>query len=135
MVEQAFPDAIDFYGEDSDSLEVQRGMEGTYVAEVVDRGLQDALGKSEAQIRYDLRNWVIATQVPGGEPLLRARVRVAPSVPDGELLEEGSVLAARIHLGRGTVVFTSFHNETQSAPFTQPTNDMLRILEDIILSL
>jgi len=132
VVEAPFPDAIDFHGEDSDPLAVERGLAGSYVADVVDRQLQRVLGAKTADIRYDLRNWAIAERSPGGEPLLRALVDAVADDPADPPVPVQSVLATRARIGQGTVVYTSFHNETQTSP---ATGDMLRILEDIILSL
>lgn len=138
VIEEPFPDAIDFLGDDDlSALGVQRGVEGDYVARVVDRDLQAVLDDSPtAHIRYDLRNWTIAKDTLGGEPLLSARVLAVAPDPKAPPQPEDSVLAVRARIGKGTVVFTSFHNETQTGvPGSGPTPDMLRILEDIILSL
>ncbi|MEN0062874.1 MAG: carboxypeptidase-like regulatory domain-containing protein [Myxococcota bacterium] len=136
IIEDAFPEAIDFHGHDKEPTDVQRGVEGDYTAAVVDRDLQIALGDSTAHIRYDLRNWTIARRADGGDALLRASVLAAPDDPTEKPVPVDSVLAARVRVGEGSVVFTSFHNETQTSANAQPiTSDMLRILEDIILSL
>ncbi len=136
VIEEAFPEAIDFLGNDDNPLEIQRGVAGEYVARVDDPGLEAVLGADVADIRYDFRNWTIATGAISGEPLLRAPVLVAAPDPTDPPTTVESVLAARARIGQGTVVFTSFHNQTQTdRPDATLTRDMLRILEDVILGL
>ncbi|MEO0604584.1 MAG: hypothetical protein AAF211_24330, partial [Myxococcota bacterium] len=136
VIERVFPAAIDFLGDDSNPLDVARGQRGDYVARVVDRELQSVLGSDVADIRYDFDNWTIAEKADGGEALLEAQVEPAAPAPNEDSGPQRSVLAARARIGQGTVVFTSFHNQTQNTGLEgPPTGDMLRILEDIILSL
>ncbi|MEM6929690.1 MAG: carboxypeptidase-like regulatory domain-containing protein [Myxococcota bacterium] len=136
VIEDVFPDAIDFLGDDGNPLDVARGQRGEYVARVVDRDLQAVLGTEVAHIHYDFDNWTIAERTRGGEALLEAEVLAAAPVPTDPPATQPSVLAVRARVGRGTVVFTSFHNQTQNGSLAgPPTGDMLRILEDIILSL
>lgn len=128
VVEEPFPDAIEFLGADGSPVEVQRGLEGRYSAEIVDRNLQLLFDEPTASIQFELRNWAVAVDERGGEPLLRTVIDIAPDEPEHKPESVSSLLAVRTRIGKGTVVFTSFHNNAQV------TGDMQRILEDIVLS-
>ena len=95
--------------------------------------MQALLGGTTADIMYDLPMWVVPERIESGvEVLLRARV----SVDDFWTGYSGTVsdapIAARFDFGAGRVIYTSFHNEEQTGGTTL---DMLKILEEIVLSL
>jgi hypothetical protein len=133
FVEAAFSDRIDFYGEDSYYSSAQVGAVGPVTAEVIDPVMQALLGGSSADIRYDLQMWVVPEAVASGvETLLRARVTVEDYWTGYVGSISGAPIASRFEFGAGRVIYTSFHNEEQTGGTTL---DMMRILEEIVLSL
>jgi hypothetical protein len=98
----AFPD---YYVQ---ALEGQ-GKGQTVEAKVLDPGLRDLIG-STISLKFDLSKWKVAAF--GGE-----RVKV---LIEGQYVKEkdaGSAVApllVRFQFGKGTVIFTSFHNEKQN---------------------
>ena len=127
FVEVAFPDAIDFYGDDSSYYAPMWGRSGRLTAKVVDLNMQVVLGSVTADLNYDLDAWVVPVGVGTGAG---ATVLVAgdPSLYFGGSVDDAP-LAVVVDEDDGRVIFTSFHNETQT------TLDMDRLLEEIILSL
>ena len=105
----AFPDMV------SKSL----AGEGAYQeleADVVDAGLQDALGTSHVPLRFNLSEW--KTAAFGGERvkvLMKARYLVQP--PKGAAPQKWAEAPLLVKFGfdKGTVIFTSFHNEAQNS--------------------
>ncbi|HWY86286.1 MAG TPA: hypothetical protein VNX28_06165 [Gemmataceae bacterium] len=108
-VAKAFPDMVNkgLIGEGADQkLE----------ADVVDAGLQDALGTKHVSLRFDLPEW--KTAAFGGERvkvLMKARYLVQP--PEGSEPSQWAETPLLVKFGfdKGTVIFTSFHNEAQNS--------------------
>ncbi len=98
----AFPEFIDEHM-------VGRGAVQTVKARVVDEGLRDQLGE-EISLRFDKRAWrpaafrssKVTTYLEGEYKLVGGR------------RAKGPLLASFSH-GKGTVIFTSFHNEAQNS--------------------
>ena len=140
IVEAAWPDKIDFYGDDdlfhdptmsldlADSAYVGRATNTN--GEVLDQTMVMALGSTSANIIYDLDAWVVPLSVGGG-----ASVMIQGSAPTWDIATGNPAttynnvpLAIRFDPG-GTVIYTTFHNELQI------TMDMEIALKEIILSL
>jgi hypothetical protein len=128
--EVAFPDAVDFYGDDKTSGAAYVGSAATVNAAVVDATMQGVLGKSTAKINYDLDAWAVMESansdvdvlLTGDAPFFDWNTWASGTV-------KNSPLAVEIHPGGGNMIYTSFHNERQT------TSDMDLMLEEIILSL
>ncbi len=98
----AFPEFIDDHA-------VGRGAEQTVKARVVDEGLRKQLG-NEISLRFDKPDWrpaafrksKVKTYLDGEYKMLDGAVRNGP-------------LLVSFSYGKGTVIFTSFHNETQNS--------------------
>ena len=140
IVEAAWPDKIDFYGNDgafndpSTSLDLT---DSAYVgratntnAEVLDQTMIMALGSTTANIVYDLDAWVVPLSVSTD-----SSVMIQGSAPTWDITTGSPAttynnvpLAIRFDSG-GTVIYTTFHNELQI------TMDMEIALKEIILSL
>jgi hypothetical protein len=98
----AFPEFIDDHA-------VGRGAVQTVDAQVVDEGLRNQLG-DEISLRFDKRAWrpaafrqsKVTTYLQGEYELVDGTVRT------------GSLLVS-FSYGKGTVIFTSFHNEAQNS--------------------
>ena len=125
IFEASFPNAVDFYGEDSISGSAYWGADGYLTASVLDPTFQQILGSNTAQLNYDLASWAVAESASSDvEVLLRGN---APLYLFGTV--QNSPLALRHYAGAGVALYTSFHNENQA------TVDMEALLEEIILSL
>jgi hypothetical protein len=108
-VAKAFPDMV------KKSL-AGEGANQELKADVVDAGLQDALGTKQVALRFDLPQW--KTAAFGGERvkvLMKARYLVQP--PEGSEPTQWAETPLLVKFGfdKGTVIFTSFHNEAQNS--------------------
>ena len=129
LVEAAFPEAIDWYGDDRDVYATRVGEMGNYVANVLDTSMRQILGSEQADLYYDLSSWGVAeVWDPISEILIEGDVTVFDWTWGYQSLQK-SPLAVRLAPGNGRVIYTSFHNEPQT------TVDMDLLLKDIILSL
>lgn len=125
IFEAAFPNAADFYGDDTVTGAAYWGADGYLTASVIDPTFQQLLGSNSAQLNYDLASWAVVESTGSNtEVLLRGD---APLYLWGTI--NNSPLAIRAYFGSGVALYTSFHNEQQA------TVDMESILEEIILSL
>lgn len=98
----AFPEFIDEHA-------AGRGAVQTVTARVVDEGLQKQLGH-EISLRFDKKAW---------RPAAFRRSKVTTYLVGEYQLDDGTVrdgpLLVSFCYGKGTVVFTSFHNEAQNS--------------------
>lgn len=140
LIEAAWPDKIDFFGDDTlfpdpttsldltDSAYVGRAI--NLHAEVLDEIMIMALGSAIADIGYDLDAWVVPMSVGSG-----ASVMIRGDAPTWDITTgvpastyNNVPLAVQFAPG-GRVIYTTFHNELQM------TMDMEIALKEIILSL
>ncbi len=130
FVEVAFPSSIDFYGDDNVRNAGAVGEDGPLTATVVDPALEEALGSTTVNLNYDLPSWVIATSAASGSRVL---VKGDPSAFSWETFEMEPVpeapLAVQFAAGAGSVIYTTFHNESQS------TQDMDLLLSYMVFEL
>ena len=130
IYEAAFPDAVDFYGNDQRLEEVAVGVSGNLRADVLNSNFQAALGSSTASLYYDLDAW--AVPIAGGssvEVLIQGDAVALDLWTFSYETVRNAPLALRLEKGDGVAIYTSFHNENQI------TVDMERLLEEIIYSL
>jgi len=129
IFEAAFPDAVDFYGNDSFE-DVIVGVAGNIRADVIDPNFRTILGSNVADLRYDLDSWAVAVSAGSNADIL---IQGDAQTFDWWTFSYDTVrsapLALRISRGEGRAIYTSFHNENQI------TVDMQKLLEEIILSL
>jgi len=128
IFEAAFPDAVDFYGDDTQAGDSYVGISGYLSANVINSTFQDRLGSEVAQLYYDLEIWAVPETAD-------AEVSVLLS-GDAPILDEwkmdtimGSPLAVRVDHEAGVAIYTTFHNVSQI------TVDMQALLEGIVFSL
>jgi len=151
-IQAIWPTAINWYGGSVNAA--KQGAEQTLEATVVDTILQTLLGKSTADIYYDLGSWVIiSSEGTGTDVLLSGNPGVSQvfsvNTPDLDLrvdrvrtFSEGIAgtleavpLAVKFQPGgasKGTIIYTTFHNEAQEEAVTE---DARRILEEFIFRL
>jgi len=130
FIEDTWPAKNDFIGADGTFGDATTGESGSVTGEILDPAMIARLGRTEADIRYDLDAWVPVEAVgPDTEILLEGTFRWAELYGYGQSQTHRGPLATRVHDELGTVIYTSFHNERQV------TGDMALLLEEIILSL
>ena len=132
FVEAAFPDAIDWFGDDRDVMATRAGEMGNYTARVLNESMKQLLGSEQAELYYDLGAWGVAESVgPNSEVLIEGDILAYDWDNWNDPYQEvkSSPLAVRLNPGQGTVIYTTFHNEPQT------TVDMDLLLKDFILSL
>jgi hypothetical protein len=121
MIERAFPDMIHFVDEEFSGPKV--GETGMVKAEVLDPALQDVMG-DEVDLYYQLGAWVVTDGV-GKDSLVMVQgdaSTTSGTIPDAPL-------TIRAPEGKGTALYTTFHNEAQA------TSDAKEILFEFVLNL
>jgi len=127
LLEAAFPDLVDWLGDDTQIDAAQRGNPGFYSATIVDAGLAEYMGVavgSQIGIEFDFNAWAVPQIVSDDvQVLITADIEYddpetgnAATLPDVPLVWSATV-------GNGTVVFTAFHNDAQ---ITDEARDVLR---------
>lgn len=112
-IESLFPEEIEYIG---------GGAEQAIVANVVDDKLIGNLGKDKINIIYDLDNWVEIISLSSDFKVIIEGDYKGETGP----VRQKRPLAFSRKVGKGTVIFTTFHNERNI------TDDMKRILEEYI---
>lgn len=128
VVEQTWPEPIDWIGDDSVPNAAQKGEPGNIVAAVEDDGLQGALGRADLTLNYDLPVWPVIQSV---QP--QVKVYLAGDAPYRTgfdvHVQAGSPLLVEFEQGAGRVVFSTFRNQVNSS------GDSLSVLNAIISTL
>lgn len=127
LLEAAFPDLVDWYGDDEEIDAAQRGMDGVVIARVVDEGLADFMEvpvDSQVEVIFNFGVWAVAQSVSDDvRVLLEGDVDVDDPVT-GEVVTLTDIpLVFSAPVGGGSVVYTSFHNEAQ---ISDEARDVLR---------
>lgn len=132
FVEVAFPEAVDFYGNDQQRNAAAAGVDGPISATVEDTALAQALNRSTVSLNYDLPQWVIPTAASGSSKVLvRGNVQAFNMQTFSMEPVNDAPLAVQFSFGQngGSVIYTSFHNESQA------TQDMNLILTYMVFEL
>lgn len=111
FIEEPFPNAIDFTGEDKATFEVLQGGVGFRPARVVDPELASLLGEDRVTLNFDYPDWAIMEDV---SPDARVFLRGDIATVRGELKQDVPLLMS-VPYGDGEIIFTSYHihrNET-----------------------
>jgi hypothetical protein len=104
----AFPDVVD-----RDA--VASGAVQELVAEVIDPRLREVIGPT-IPLRFDLSRWRTAAFAgPRVTPLLRGVYKKERFRDDPEGVDDKGTFLVKFTHGKGTVIFTSFHNEKQNS--------------------
>lgn len=105
--------------------DMYQGVDGLQTAKVEDEALTRALGKTTAEINFDLGAWVVMNGVGSGTDVLLSGPVETYDV--GNLT--GKPYAVQFSSGAGRVTYTSFHEEAQT------TADMDTLLEQMVFGL
>lgn len=122
IVEALWPDALEFYGEDTTLDAAQMGAPGRVDARVTDDGLKNALAQDTLSIEFNYSYWaVIEDAGPDTTVYMRGDIehRISESEGFGELA--GVPLLASFKAGSGTVLVSSFHWNAQNAAMSEIT--------------
>lgn len=125
LIEAAFPDKINFFGEDKqdpDSFNAKVGNSGEAEATIADPGLASIVGKKKVNINFDLGSWVVIESVNSGVRVHVTGDATTNSNDGGIKVLKNIPFVVSFQEGKGEVLFTSFHNEAQT------TEDLDRIL-------
>jgi len=105
FVESAYPNQIDFRGDDMTNVDVLIGAPGVHAVAVTDEELRAYTGLSTAMINLDLDLWAIAIGVADGvKTYLKGDARLV----DSSVLSNVPFLVD-FNAGDGSVVYTSYH--------------------------
>ncbi len=133
VVTRAFPGRINFFDDDGDLSAAKVGMEENGVtAEVVDAAMETALGQTTVSLNFNLPAWVVLDQVSaqaGLRIMAVADVTVVDPYTYDESPHTDAPLLVQFNHGLGRVLYTSFHNESQT------TSDMQAILNFVVFEL
>ncbi len=125
LVEQIWPDAIDFLGDDAVIDAAQRGEPGDVDAVVVDEFMAAAVGFSQVTVAYDKSVFPVMVAAGSGTRVYlagTARYRQGQTVAD----QPDAPLAVSFEDGNGRVYYTSYRNEANGA------GDMLAVLQYLL---
>lgn len=132
FVEVAFPESIDFDGDDAVRNAAATGESGPLTGTVEDPALATALGESTVSLNYDLPQWVVpANSATNARVLVRGNAAAFDLSTFQSYTVSNAPLAIQFAFGSngGSVIYTSFHNESQS------TQDMDLILAYMVFEL
>jgi hypothetical protein len=90
-----------------DGGDIVEGAAQTLEADVVDDGLRDALGSSKVELKFDLPSWKPA-RFAADKATIYLRGEYRPKAGGDRIT---APLLVKVPFERGTIIFTSFHNE------------------------
>jgi hypothetical protein len=129
LVEQVWPEKINFLGDDSVNSNAEHGEDGEYDVDILDPGLAEYVGASRVRIGFNFGNFALISQVASGvTTYLRGDMRYRVNGSVATLASTPITVGFSDGLGR--VVFTSFHQETDGQGNTEvldgPEDQVLR---------
>ncbi len=108
LLEAAFPDALDFYGQDEKSGDAEVGAISRVEAAVVDPGLEKALGVDVLEVAFPVSAWTVVREAGEAEGVwLEADV----PIEDGDPSSITAPLVIQQSVGYGTLTFLSIHTQ------------------------
>lgn len=128
LVEQVWPEKINFLGDDLVNSSAELGVDGDYTMEIADAMLADTVGATSLTIGFQFGYFALVSQVaPGVTTYLRGDMSY--HVNDGVGALEGTPVTVGFTDGLGRVIFTSFHQETNEDGETETLDGP----EDLVL--
>jgi hypothetical protein len=113
VVEYCWPDAVEFFGDDTVADAAQVGMPDEISADVLSKDLKDALGPAIG-VTFDYSAWSVIESVGGDtEVLLDGGISYQPSAEELPVDAPDTPLMVRFTEGRGQVIYSSFHLAAQ----------------------
>jgi hypothetical protein len=120
LVEAAWPDQIEFLGEDSDFDGAQAGELGDPIATLnPDTPLPATLGMEQMAVEFDFSNWAVIDSVDGKDAIVWMTADTSFRLPNGEGNQDHPDTPILVTLfpegtGNGKVVVSSFHFDAQT---------------------
>lgn len=116
LIEAAWPDKVDWYGEDTELDAAQVGLSGRHTARVQTEALKQDLGTDTLSAEFNYTNWALVESVAEGVTV-HAVADVMYKGAGSENVAEATDVPVLISFeaGQGLVVFSSMHWNTQSA--------------------
>ena len=119
LAEQAWPEQVEYLGDDTEFDAAQLGNIGTIIARVTDDRLAEALGMDQVVIDYNFSNWAVIEDVSDEVTVwLRGDIEYW----DGDawaVLEDAPLLVSfEPYSGPGRVVVMTFHANAQTPAVT-----------------
>ncbi len=117
LVEAAWPEKIDFYGDDLVLDEAQAGTIGQVLATVTDSTLAETLGADQISLEFNYSDWMVMEDVAQDESvdvLLRGDAEVKLSASEGFGTVQNVPLLVTFDHGQGQVILSSFHWNVQN---------------------
>ncbi len=132
LIEQVFPDAIDFFGDDSVVSGAELSEGGSYVADVVDADLAADLGVAEFDLDFNFGSGAVVDSVDASvDVLLQTDLRLLTAPGEEQLVLADTPISVAFDSGLGRVVFSSFHQEVvdgEAEAVDGPEDEMLQLL-------
>ena len=126
LVEAAFPDAIEFYGDDTVLDAAQAGSAGSVDAVVIDTGLRELLGNDTVSLAYNYSYWAVIESVGSDTTTwMSGDVEYRISASEGYAELSGAPLLVSFEHGGGQVVYSTFHANAQTARMVDSTIDAM----------
>ena len=125
LVEQTWPDAIDFLGDDTQLDSAQKGEPRDVDAVVIDDFMSAAVGFTQVSVAYDLSVYPV---VSAAGPNTRVYLQGNLQYRNGQTVENlaDSPLAMSFEDGNGRVYYTGYRNSANGA------GDMLAVLQYLL---
>ncbi len=119
LAERAWPDKIDFYGEDLELDAAQAGKPGRITGRVTNDLLSVELDSDTVSLEYNYTNWSVIEAVGEGVTVyLRGDIEYRISEAEGYGTMEQVPLLVGFQAGGGQVLVSTFHWNAQSAGVT-----------------
>lgn len=119
LAEQAWPDWVEYYGDDAVFDGAQVGDVGTVIATVEDPRLVESLGMEQVVLEYNFSNWAVITEVdPEATVWLRGDVRAWNGEAYEDVLDVPLLVSFEPEGPNGSVVVMTFHGNAQPAALT-----------------
>jgi len=126
LVEAAFPEAIDFYGDDTVYDAAQAGSAGGVDGVVNDSNLSDALGNSTVSLAYNYSYWAVIEGVGAGTTTwMSGDVEYRISASEGYATLKSAPLLVSFESGGGQVIYSTFHINAQTARMVDTAIDVM----------
>lgn len=127
LMEAAWPDLVDWIGDDTELDAAQNGLPQTVNATIVSEGMAEALAVpvgTQLEIIFNFGDWAVIDTVDTEQVEVLVTGDVAYDDPaTGEVrVKEDAPLLISANVGSGVVLFTTFHNEAQ---ISDETRDVL----------
>jgi len=118
LVELAFPEYIEFLGDDAEPDAAQSGELGTYSANVLEAELVDAIDSDTLGARFDFSNWAVIESV-SEDVTVWAEADVKYRLQNGEGTQDLAGVPLLVSFQpygptSGKVVYSSFHVDAQN---------------------